>query len=93
MVDLARLAFKFAKSMPEAPHEYVVRTAENEDAYVELFHTIHREGEFQRFQGRRYKYWPHDGHTYWAMTTDLLKSQVINRAKLDDPELSFKDSF
>lgn len=85
MVDLARLAFRFAKTMPETPHEYVVRTPENEDAYVELFHTIRRDGEFERWRGRRYKYWRHDGHQYWAMTDDPRYSKIINRAKLDGP--------
>ena len=91
MVDLSRLAFRFAKSMPEIPHEYVVRTPENEAAYCELFHTIRRQGVDKRFARRRYRYWRHDGHQYWAMTDDLAKSQVINRAKLDDPKLPFED--
>jgi hypothetical protein len=91
MVDFSRLAFRFAETRPETPHEYVVRTTDNEDAYRDLFHTIHREGAFARFGGRRYKYWPHDGYQYWAMTDDLAKSRVINRAKLDDPKLPFED--
>jgi hypothetical protein len=86
MVDLSRLTFKFAKTMPEIPHEYVVRTPENEELFVELFHVIRREGVLGRFQGRRYRYWrPGDGWQYWAMPDyDLAKCQIINRAKVDD---------
>jgi hypothetical protein len=34
---IAALAFRAAKTMPECPHEYVVRTPENEAAFVVLF--------------------------------------------------------
>jgi hypothetical protein len=85
MVDLSRLTFKFAKTMPEIPHEYVVRNAENEELFVELFHIIAREGAFGRFRGRRYKYWRHEGWQYWAMPDyDVAKCQIINRSKVED---------
>jgi hypothetical protein len=89
--DLSRLTFKFAKTMPETPHEYVVRSAENEADYVALFRTVQRDGVNERFGGRRYRYWyPGDGWKYWTMTTDLAQSKIINRAKVDggdDPKL------
>ena len=37
---IAELSFRVAKTMPEIPHEYVVRTPENEAAYVALFNLI-----------------------------------------------------
>jgi hypothetical protein len=89
---LSRLTFKFAKTMPENPHEYVVRKPENEADYVTLFQTCRREGQDEKFQGRTYRYWyPGDGWKYWTMTSDIRQSQIINRAKVDDPELSELD--
>jgi len=89
--DLSRLTFKFAKTMPEIPHWYVVRSAENEADYVALFRTIQRDGVSEKFGRARYRYWyAGDGWKYWAMTTDVTKSQIINRAKVkddDDPKL------
>ena len=89
--DLSRLTFKFAKTMPGTPHEYVVRSAENEADYVALFRTVRREGVDEKFGGRSYRYWyPGDGWKYWTMTDDVTKSQIINRAKVsddDDPKL------
>jgi hypothetical protein len=41
---LAALAFREAKTMPECPHEYVVRTPENEVGYVALFNLIVEQG-------------------------------------------------
>ena len=85
MVDLSRLAFKFAKTMPEIPHEYVVRTPENETDFVELFHAVRQNGVEERFGRRTYRYWyPGDAWKYWAMPGDLPRCQVINRAKVDD---------
>jgi hypothetical protein len=81
-LDLSRLTFKFAKSMPETPHWYVVRTPANEADYIALFHVIQEKGVPEKFGARKYRYWrPGDGFKYWAMTTDAQHSHVINRAK------------
>jgi hypothetical protein len=81
---LERFEFKFAKTMPEIPHWYTVRTAENEADYVELFLTIQREGVDEKFGRRVYRYWrPGDGFKYWTMTTEVARSQVINRAEVE----------
>jgi hypothetical protein len=83
--DLSRLTFVFAKTMPETPHFYVVRTAENEADYLALFRAIRKHGKDERFQKRVYRYYyPGDGFKYWAMTTDERVSRILNRAKVDD---------
>jgi hypothetical protein len=41
---IAALSFREAKTMPESPHEYVVRTPDNEAAYVALFRAFMRSG-------------------------------------------------
>jgi hypothetical protein len=79
------LSFRFAKTMPEIPHEYAVRGPENERAYVELFEAIIRYGVFEIYEGRLKKYlYPGDGRKYWAMTTVLRDSRVLNRMRLED---------
>ena len=81
--DLSRLEFRFAKTMPETPHWYVVRSTANEADYVALFHVIQEKGVPEKFGARRYRYWyPGDGWKYWTMTTDVQHSHVINRAKI-----------
>lgn len=63
----ATLDFVFAKTMPEQPHEYVVRTSENEAAYVRLFEAVKSRGSWEKFGRHRYRYWlPGDGFKYWA---------------------------
>jgi hypothetical protein len=83
---IAALSFRVAKTMPEAPHEYTVRTPENEAAYVALFNLIGEHGVGEKWGGRKYQYWyPGDGWKYWRMTSDIRQSRVLNRARADTP--------
>jgi hypothetical protein len=83
---LAPLAFREAQTMPECPHEYVVRTPENEAAYVAIFNLIVEQGVHERWGRRKYQYWyPGDGWKYWCMTSDIRQSRVLNRARADTP--------
>jgi hypothetical protein len=76
------LPFRFAKTMPQWPHWYVVRAPENEEIYVALFNAIREHGYDQKFRGRPQRYLElGDGYKYWAMTTFLPASRVINRDK------------
>ena len=85
MPDFRRLEFRFARTMAENPHWYVVRGPANEADYVALFSVIQEKGVQERFGKRRYRYWyPGDGFKYWTMTTDVSHSHVINRAKIDE---------
>ena len=67
---LPTLHWRFAKTMPQNPHEYVQRAPDNEAVYAALFHTVQEKGALERFGGRRYRYWyPGDGYKYWARST------------------------
>lgn len=81
--NLTRLTFRIAKTMPETPHWYVVRTPANEADYVALFHIIQAKGVKEKFGSRVYRYWyAGDGFKYWTMTTEVKHSHVINRAAI-----------
>ena len=81
---IAALSFREAKTMPECPHEYVVRTPENEAAYVALFNLIIEQGVHEKWGRSRYQYWyPGDGWKYWRMTNDIRQSRVLNRARAE----------
>jgi hypothetical protein len=82
---IARLSFRQAKPQPWGAHEYTVRSPENEESYVALFEAIQRDGVFERWRGRQKKYlYPGDGRKYWAMTTAVYQSRVINRMLVAD---------
>jgi hypothetical protein len=85
LVIIGRLPFRVAKTMPHIPHEYAERSQETEAAYVALFNAIQNDGVVERYKGRKKKYlYPGDGWKYWAMTTFLPMSRVINRMKIED---------
>jgi hypothetical protein len=46
------LSFRVARTMPEIPHEYIVRSADIEAAYVALFNTIMEHGVCERWASR-----------------------------------------
>jgi hypothetical protein len=50
------LSFCFARTMPEIPHEYTVRSSENETDYVALFNAIQEDGRTERYRGLQRKY-------------------------------------
>jgi hypothetical protein len=79
---ITKLRFVYAKTMLAAPHEYVVRTQENEADYLALFHAIQEHGQRSRYGKRWYRYLHLDGWKYWAMTTAVGQSHIINRARV-----------
>ena len=82
---IARLPFRFAETMPQTPHEYTVRQPETEADYVALFDAIRQHGVDERYGGSERKYlYPGDGWKYWAMTTDLPSSRILNRMRIED---------
>jgi hypothetical protein len=87
---IGMLSFRFAKTMPEQPHEYTVRKPDNEaaeQAYVALYYAIQQRGVRQLAPSgkcrTRYLY-PGDGFKYWAMTTAVWHSRIITRAKVTE---------
>jgi len=69
--------------MPQNPHEYVVRTKENDALYRLLFEATFK-GVHEEFKGRMYQcLYPGDGFKYWRMTDDINESVVINRKRAD----------
>jgi hypothetical protein len=75
------LSFRLARTTPEILHEYVIRSPDNEAAYVALFSAIMEGGVFQRWAGRDKRYlYLGDGWKYWAMTTNSREPHTCQRA-------------
>jgi integrase len=70
------LRFKFAKTMPDTPHWYVVRSAENYAEYKALSDRIAEQGTWETWKdGKRYQYLYLGDYKYWRI------DPVINRAR------------
>ena len=78
-VDTSECAF--AKTMPEWPHEYIVRDRVVESLFEALVCLIRAHG----FEGRFYRsvltYYPEDGLLYWTMGAPIEEMAIINRCR------------
>ena len=74
----------FAKTMPEWPHEYLVRDRVDEELFEELIHHIRAHGADQRFYGRRHRYFEEAGKLYWTMGAPVEETVIINRCRKED---------
>lgn len=69
----------YAKTMPEWPHYYIVRSADNEDMFVDLVDHIRTYGYKGRFYRKKITYFDEDEYTYWTMGEPIAETTVINR--------------
>lgn len=74
----------FAKTMPEWPHEYIVRDRVDEDLFVRLVRHIREHGYQGKFYRRSITYYDAGGMTYWTMGAPLDKTVIVNRCKKED---------
>lgn len=72
----------FAKTMPQHPHEYIVRGKGNtDDEFDALVRFIRKNGEPRGWGGKTYLQWyGPDGHHYWTMGWPVAQTTIINRA-------------
>jgi hypothetical protein len=74
----------FAKTMPEWPHEYIVRNQAGEDLFVQLVHHIRTHGYEGRFYGKSITYYDYAGMVYWTMGAPIEETTIINRCQKKD---------
>lgn len=74
----------FAKTMPEWPHEYIVRERVDEDLFVRLALHIREHGYQGRFYQKPITYFDDRGMVYWTMGAPLDETIIINRCREED---------
>ena len=74
----------FAKTMPEWPHEYIVRERVDEDLFVTLVRHIRTAGYEGKFYQRSMTFYDEDGMVYWTMGAPLDETIIVNRCKKED---------
>ncbi len=62
----------FAKTMPEWPHEYLVRDRVDTRLFEELVHHIRQHGQPQAFYSKQYGYLEHGEMLYWTMVEQMI---------------------
>ena len=69
----------YAKTMPEWPHEYIVRKHVDESMFVQIVEHIRTHGYVGHFYSREITYYDEDGITYWTMGAPIEETTIINR--------------
>jgi hypothetical protein len=82
---VASAPWRFAKTMPDIPHEYTVRGETPDDEFTAFVLLIRRFGYKRRFGMTTYTYLNIDGQRYWTMGAPLRATTIINRAHLAAP--------
>ena len=76
--------WRFAKTMLEWPHEYIVRERVDENLFVQLVHHIRANGYEGRFYRKTITYWGFGDLVYWTMGAPIEETTIINRCKKQD---------
>jgi len=74
----------FAETMPEWPHEYIVRDRVDETLFERLVIHIRKNGCVGPFYDRTFLYYEEDGLLYWTMGAPLEETTIINRCKKEN---------
>jgi hypothetical protein len=79
--------WRFARTIPQWPHTYMVRSPDNEALFARLFQAIRTYGRDDKFGPFRNRYLHlGDGWKYWSMDRELKDTTtVINRDQQLDP--------
>ena len=74
----------FARTMPEWPHEYIVREKVDEDLFVQLVQHIREHGYEGKFYRESFIFYEIDGIVYWTMGAPLPETIIVNRCKTEN---------
>jgi len=73
-----------AKTMPEWPHEYIVRERVDENLFVQLVRHIRASGYEGKFYRKSITYYDDGGLVYWTMGAPIEETTIINRCKKEN---------
>lgn len=81
---LAEEKWTFAKTMPEWPHEYVVRERVDNALFQRTVEHIRLNGYQSHFYQRSITYFEEAGLVYWTMGAPIEQTTIINRCRKED---------
>ena len=80
-------AWRFAATMADNPHWYVLERDWGEPAFDALCERIGRSGELGRFRGHAYRYLTLGDFFYWVMPSIGNRAgRIINRKRIDQAD-------
>ncbi|MEI7994420.1 MAG: hypothetical protein WCH01_05905 [Methylococcaceae bacterium] len=79
-----KVNWTYAKTMPEWPHEYIVRSKVDENLFVETIKHIREFGCQGSFYQKPITYFEEAGLVYWTMGAPINETTIINRCKKEN---------
>jgi hypothetical protein len=74
----------YAKTMPDWPHEYLVRERVDRSLFERMVAHIRSNGYEGAFYQSKIVYYEEDGLVYWTMGAPLMETTIINRCRKED---------
>ena len=71
----------YAKTMPQWPHEYIVRGQVDGNLFEQLARHIRANGYGGAFYQETFIYYEEDGMLYWTMDALINETTIINRCR------------
>jgi hypothetical protein len=78
------VTWTYAKTMPDWPHEYIVRYKVDKELFLEMVKHIREFGYRGPFYEKTLTYFEESGKVYWTMGEPLEKTTIINRCREED---------
>ena len=74
----------YAKTMPQWPHEYIVRERVDEKVFEQLVRHIRENGCEGLFYKETFTFYEDEGMLYWTMGAPISETTIINRCKKEN---------
>lgn len=74
----------YAKTMPEWPHEYLVKDKVDKDLFIKTVQHIRQHGYIGSFYQKPITYFDENSMTYWTMGSPINETTIINRCKKEN---------
>jgi hypothetical protein len=82
---IAGVEWRYAATMPDKPHEYVLESTAGGADFLAFYELIHSEGHVELFEGHPYRYLTVDEYVYWTMWSPHGSGRILNRRRADRP--------
>ena len=81
---MSGVKWTFAKTMPQWPHEYIVRERVDDKLFEQIVRHIRANGSKGAYYQETFIYFEEDGMLYWTMGEPIDETDIINRCKKEN---------
>jgi hypothetical protein len=75
--------WRFAATMPDNPHEYILESTAGGPDFLAFHELIRGEGRVEVYEGYPYPYLTVDEYVYWTTWSPHGSGRIVNRRRAD----------